>query len=120
MSLRMLLGTRKGLVVFTRGPEGWRITGVHHLGNPVSYAVEDPRDGAWWAALDHGHWGQKLHRSRDQGRSWEEVKAPAYPEDATRGDGVPRSRPSNARSTRATSSECAIPPAAATTTRSPV
>ena len=89
MSLRMFLGTRKGLVVYTRAPEGWRLTSVHHVGNPVSYAVEDPRNGVWWAALDHGHWGQKLQRSRDQGQSWEEVKAPAYPEDAERGDGKP-------------------------------
>ena len=89
MSLRMFLGTRKGLVVYARTLEGWRLESVHHLGNPVSYAVEDPRNGAWGAALDHGHWGQKLHRSRDQGQSWEEVKAPAYPQDAERGDGKP-------------------------------
>ena len=89
MSLRMFLGTRKGLVVYTQTPGGWRLESVHHVGNPVSYAVEDPRNGTWWAALDHGHWGQKLQRSRDQGQSWEEVKAPAYPEDAERGDGKP-------------------------------
>ena len=38
-----------------------------------------------WVSLDHGHWGGKLHRSRDGGASWQEVEAPKYPE----GDTVP-------------------------------
>jgi hypothetical protein len=32
-----------------------------------------------WAALDLGHWGVKVRRSEDGGRTWEEKDAPAYP-----------------------------------------
>ena len=37
------------------------------------------RDGAIYAALNLGHFGCKLHRSDDGGKSWEELPAPAYP-----------------------------------------
>jgi hypothetical protein len=32
-----------------------------------------------YAALDHGHFGVKLHRSEDAGKSWHEIAAPQYP-----------------------------------------
>jgi photosystem II stability/assembly factor-like uncharacterized protein len=40
------------------------------------------------AALDHGHFGVKMHRSRDGGCTWQEVAAPKYPEKPA--DYVPR------------------------------
>jgi photosystem II stability/assembly factor-like uncharacterized protein len=82
----LLVGTRKGLFFYERdsaAPSGWRVARRAHVGNPVTYAMRDPRDGTLWASLDHGHWGQKLHRSRDGGETWEEVPAPRYPETAT-------------------------------------
>lgn len=42
--------------------------------------LADPRDGAVYAALDHGHFGVKLHRSADSGATWDEVGVPVYPE----------------------------------------
>ena len=77
---KLLLGTRKGLVIYSRDSLGWHWTTDHFLGIPVSLAVSDPRDGTWWALLDHGHWGCKLHRSCDEGETWEEVAAPRYPD----------------------------------------
>ncbi len=59
---------------------GWRYSGDHFLGIPVSIVAVDQRNGAWWAMLDHGHWGCKIHRSMDQGKSWEEITAPKYPD----------------------------------------
>jgi hypothetical protein len=41
--------------------------------------LADPRDGAVYAALEHGHFGAKLHRSRDDGATWQEIATPAYP-----------------------------------------
>ena len=81
MTTTLLAGTRKGLFVFdaTAVP---RIADVHFPGVPVSAVLSDPRDGAWYVALDHGHFGNKLHRSDDQGASWQEVAAPEYPPDA--------------------------------------
>ncbi|MCB0587210.1 MAG: hypothetical protein KDD06_18060 [Phaeodactylibacter sp.] len=85
----LFLSTRKGLIVCARRSDGWAITGSHFDGIPVTFAYEDERHGAWWACLDHGHWGVKLHRSFDRGASWEEIAAPAYPEGAEAKEGVP-------------------------------
>ena len=38
-----------------------------------------PRNGDLLATLNHGHFGVKLHRSRDGGVTWMEVAAPKYP-----------------------------------------
>jgi photosystem II stability/assembly factor-like uncharacterized protein len=48
-------------------------------GQPVPYAVRDPRDGSIWASIDHGHWGSKLSRSTDDGATFQEVTPPKYP-----------------------------------------
>lgn len=73
------VATRKGLfVVEGRGADA-RITGEHFVGDNVSLTLTDPRDGAWYAVLDHGHFGVKLHRSSDAGASWVEVGVPAFP-----------------------------------------
>jgi photosystem II stability/assembly factor-like uncharacterized protein len=82
MAGRLLCGSRKGLVTFRRGADGWALDAVHFPGIPVEYAMRDPRDGALWAGLDHGHWGPKLHRSRDDGATWEEIPPPAFPDGA--------------------------------------
>ncbi len=79
MKNKLLLGTRKGLLTFERNGT-WNSKANHFLGNPVSFAWIDKRTNTWWAALDHGHWGSKLHRSMDEGKSWKEVEAPKYPE----------------------------------------
>ena len=42
--------------------------------------MHDPRNGDLIAALNHGHFGIKLHRSRDGGATWTEIAAPKYPE----------------------------------------
>ena len=87
--MQLLLSTRKGLVQLVPDGAGWRTLRVSFPGVPVSYAVRDPRDGRIWACLDHGHWGQKLHRSSDDGATWQELKAPAYPEGSEVKPGVP-------------------------------
>ncbi len=83
----LILGTRKGLLITDL--DG-KVKRRFHIGVPISYAATDPRNnGRWWAAADHGHWGQKLHRSDDGGVNWEEVPAPKYPEGAEITDGKP-------------------------------
>lgn len=78
MTERLLAATRKGLFTLER-QASWRITGTAFLGDPVSMVLHDPRDDALYAALNLGHFGVKLHRSRDGGASWQEVAVPAYP-----------------------------------------
>lgn len=88
MKTTLLLGTRKGLLVFKRSVNGWESESKHFLGARVPYACEDPRSGTWWAMLDHGHWGEKLHRSKDRGATWEEITPPTYPDGAVLKDDV--------------------------------
>lgn len=78
----VLLGTRKGTVIFDRINSSWRPRPISHAGVPVCYASRDPRDGTLWASLDHGHWGPKLSCSRDEGVSWQEVTPIKYPSGA--------------------------------------
>jgi photosystem II stability/assembly factor-like uncharacterized protein len=78
MSDRLLAATRKGLFDFRRNGHGWRVQNTAFLGSPVSMTLADPRDGTLYAALDLGHFGVKLHRSDDGGRSWSEIAAPSY------------------------------------------
>jgi hypothetical protein len=79
MSDTAFLSTRKGLFELRHGKSGWAIAERHFLGEPVSIALHDGRDGALYAALNLGHFGVKLHR-RDAGAgSWTEIAAPAYP-----------------------------------------
>lgn len=80
MSERLLAATRKGLFIVDRGATGWGIARTCFLGENIGLAAIDPRDGAWYATLDHGHFGAKLQRSEDAGATWTEIGVPAYPE----------------------------------------
>ncbi|MEZ4949667.1 MAG: sialidase family protein [Saprospiraceae bacterium] len=91
MKSTLLVGTRKGLIPFVFENENWKSQNVSFDGVPVSIAYADPRNGRWWACLDHGHWGVKLHYSDDRGANWTEVDPPAYPEGSEIKDGVPAS-----------------------------
>lgn len=77
---RALLGTRKGL--FALEPGG-QLRCIGFLGDPVTMALFDPRDCTVYAAVGHGHFGAKLHRSVDCFSSptptWEPCEAPVYP-----------------------------------------
>lgn len=86
---KLLVGTSKGLIVYERKKGAWTIHSDHFLGLPVSVAWVDERNHTWWAALAHRHWGQKLHRSTDEGKHWEEVGTPRYPEGAVLKNGQP-------------------------------
>jgi hypothetical protein len=82
MSDRILVGTRKGLFRLARAGRTkptWRIESPHFLGDPVTAVLSDARDGTLYAALNLGHFGVKLRRSTDDGKSWQEIAAPAYP-----------------------------------------
>ncbi len=82
MSDMILLGTRKGTVIFDRKNSAWHPRPIQHAGIPVCYATRDPRNGTLWSSLDHGHWGPKLSRSQDCGATWEDAPSIKYPEGA--------------------------------------
>ncbi len=80
MSDRLLVSTRKGLFTLRRGPSGWSVTDGAMVGDNISLTERDPRTGHIYAGLDHGHFGVKLHRSTDDGGTYEEIGTPTYPE----------------------------------------
>jgi hypothetical protein len=86
MSDRLLVSTRKGLIVLERKGGYWTLATTAFPGVPVTAALADPRDGTIFAALKHGHFGPKMHRSDDGGRTFVEIGTPAFPTDA---DGAP-------------------------------
>jgi photosystem II stability/assembly factor-like uncharacterized protein len=88
-SNRLILGTNKGLLVMEKNARGWELVCESFRAIPVSYAMTDPRSGTMWACLDHGHWGVKVHRSKDKGASWEEVPAPKFAAGMEREPGTP-------------------------------
>lgn len=81
MSDRALISTRKGLFVLRRSGKDWEIATTSFMGAPVTMALHDARDSALYAALNHGHFGPKLHRSDDGGKTWSEIASPAFPAD---------------------------------------
>jgi len=90
MSDRVRIGTRKGLFTVRRHGHGdWRIEAEPaFLGEPVTMLCDDPRDGSLYVALEHGHFGAKMHRSSDDARTFDEVAVPSYPERPVDADDV--------------------------------
>src|SRR4051812_34788073 len=92
MSKRFHVATRKGVFTVERRPNGWSIQNASFLGDNCSMIMHDPRsrngsvsksknqtDGTLYAALGHGHFGVKMHRSVNGGRSWDPIASPVYP-----------------------------------------
>jgi photosystem II stability/assembly factor-like uncharacterized protein len=76
MTVTLLVGTRRGLFVARSADRSsWRLEGPLLEGREVYHAIRDPRTGALWAATDHKVWGPHIHRSDDDGRSWEVLEA---------------------------------------------
>lgn len=74
-----VISTRKGLFTVEGEGAAARIGRAMFVGDNVTLTAIDRRDSTWYAVLDHGHFGVKLHRSDDAGASWTEIATPAYP-----------------------------------------
>jgi hypothetical protein len=75
---QLMISSRKGLLQMDTLTG--QILSHHFPGEAVSRFFQDPRDSAWYACLNLGHFGAKLHRSINQGASWQEISCPAFPE----------------------------------------
>jgi hypothetical protein len=78
MGDEILVSTRKGLFTLARGKKGWDVSRGDFVGDNVTLTFHDKRDDTTYAALNHGHFGVKMHR-KSKGAEWEELAAPAYP-----------------------------------------
>ncbi|MBI2404389.1 MAG: exo-alpha-sialidase [Gemmatimonadetes bacterium] len=80
---RLFVATRKGVFTVERrkGRPGarWAITRAQFLGDNASMVLPDRREGWVYLALGHGHFGVKMHRSPNGGRTWEPCATPTYP-----------------------------------------
>ena len=81
MSDTLQIASRKGLFTLERSG-GWHVARVDFLGDNCSAVLSDTGSGAVYAALDHGHFGTKLHRAPELGAAFEEITPPRYPEKA--------------------------------------
>ena len=82
MSNRIVVATRKGLFTIERtggGSVPWSITRTAFLAEHAIMSLPDSRDGSLYVAVYHGHFGTKMHRSRDGGATWQEIGVPVYP-----------------------------------------
>jgi hypothetical protein len=75
MPQKLHVATRKGLFLL-EGPD-FQLTAPAFPAIPVTRTMCDPRTGWIFASLNHGHFGVKLHRSKDEGATWEEIACPA-------------------------------------------
>ena len=91
MSTRCHVATRKGLFTLARGASAWSIERTSFLGDNCTLVMHDRRSGELFAALNHGHFGVKIHRSKDGAASWQEAATPKYPEKPP--DYVPKVNP---------------------------
>jgi len=87
MSTQCWIGTRKGLIQARRhADDSWSLSPPSFPGDPVTMVLPAYDGGVTYAALNLGHFGPKLHRSGDDGKSWQECKAPAFPAQYKAGD----------------------------------
>jgi hypothetical protein len=84
MGVLLLAGTRKGLFLL-RGDDdrrGWEVDGPQLTGWDVYHAVADPRDGVVYVCANHFVYGATVHRSSDDGRTWERSEGLGLPEES--------------------------------------
>lgn len=85
--VRILVGTRKGgyIVEGNVSRKKWKPAGKFQRGWEVFHAVADPRHpGDLYACVNSWLWGPVLYRSRDYGKSWDEIGTPLLGATASR------------------------------------
>ena len=77
----LLVGTKKGLFVLEGEPgSGFEVTARAFAGEPVEYALRDPRSGRLLAAVSSPFYGPKVFVTDDPAGEWEQATGIALPE----------------------------------------
>jgi hypothetical protein len=80
----LLVGTRKGLFVLDGEPgAGFQIRMRAFVGEPVDYAVRDPRTGRVFAAVTSPFWGPRIWFTDDLDGDWQPARGVALPKGGT-------------------------------------
>jgi photosystem II stability/assembly factor-like uncharacterized protein len=75
------VGTKKGLFVLEGAPRNdFRLSGRAFAGEPVEYALRDPRSGRLFAAITNAFYGPKIFFSDDPDGDWTQAQGIALPE----------------------------------------
>jgi BNR/Asp-box repeat len=77
----LLVGTKKGLFALEGEPGGaFAVRGRAFAGEPVEYAMRDPRSGRILASVTSPFYGPKIWLADDIGGEWEQAAGVALPE----------------------------------------
>ena len=77
----LLVGTRKGLFILEGEPgTTFEVTGRAFAGEPVEYAMRDPRTGRLIASVTSAFYGPKLWHADDPAGEWTQAEGVALPE----------------------------------------
>jgi photosystem II stability/assembly factor-like uncharacterized protein len=78
---QLLVGTRKGLFVLEGAPGGaFEVKARQFDGDPVEYAMHDPRSGRYFASVTSAFYGPKVWVTDDPTGEWEQATGVALPE----------------------------------------
>ena len=77
----LVVGTKKGLFVLEGEPGSpFEVTARAFAGEPVEYALRDPRSGRVLAAVSSPFYGPKIFHADDPSGEWEQATGVALPE----------------------------------------
>jgi hypothetical protein len=77
----LILGTKKGLFVLNGAAEsGFEVAARAFAGEPVDYAMRDPRTGRLFATVSSPFYGPKVWYADDPAGEWVQAKGVALPE----------------------------------------
>ncbi len=77
----LLVGTKKGLIVLEGEPgTPFEVTQRLFAGEPVEYALRDPRTGRAYASVTSPFYGPKLWYADDPAGEWEQARGVALPD----------------------------------------
>src|SRR3954454_17173610 len=78
----LLVGTKKGLFVLEGEPGGaFEVRTRAFAGEPVEYAMRDPRSGRVLASVTTGWYGPKIFHTDDPAGEWEQAEGVVLPND---------------------------------------
>ena len=76
----LLVGTKKGLFALQGDEDGFEITARAFAGEPVEFAMRDPRSGRYLACVTSAFYGPKIFVTDDLAGEWQQAEGLQLPE----------------------------------------